>query len=264
MVRVGSARSNENGGITGGQAGDQTGREVSIQEWYLHKKGWSVIRAKDSGVRELIAHNMESICANDKIGYCQDHRTSMTALAAAYGYDASKITKPCEVDCSEAVRVCCLYAGIKVGTFNTASQVAVLKATGKFDVLQDDKYCTSADYLRRGDILVTRTKGHTVVVLDNGAKAPAEQLKAGWVHDEHGWWYRRADGSYPRMEWQLINHHWYLFGGSGYMITGWAQWDGCKTGAGDWYYLEESGEYAGACWHEVPGGSGALERWYVD
>ena len=30
-VRVGSARSNENGGVNGGKAGDQTGREVSTQ-----------------------------------------------------------------------------------------------------------------------------------------------------------------------------------------------------------------------------------------
>ena len=37
MVRVGSARSNENGGINGGKPGDQkNGREVSTQDWYLH------------------------------------------------------------------------------------------------------------------------------------------------------------------------------------------------------------------------------------
>ena len=50
-VRVGSARSNENGGVNGGKAGDQTGREVSTQLWYLHSKGWIVIRAKAPVVR---------------------------------------------------------------------------------------------------------------------------------------------------------------------------------------------------------------------
>ena len=172
MVRVGSARSNENGGINGGKPGDQKGgREVSTQDWYLHSKGWVVIRAKDRQVRELIAHNMESICANNNIGYCQDHRTSLIAIAAGYGYDASKILSPCETDCSEAVRVCCLYAGVKVASFNTANEVSTLRATGKFDILKDDKYCKKPDYLLRGDILVTRTKGHTVVILDDGAKA---------------------------------------------------------------------------------------------
>ena len=170
-VRVGSARSNENGGINGGAAGDQNGKEVSTQAWYLHSKGWVVLRAKDATVREKIAHNMESICANDNIGYCQNHRTSLTTAAKPYGYDAAKVTSKVEVDCSEAVRNCVMYAGISAGAFNTASEASVLVSTGKFDKLTEDKYCKSSDYLLRGDILVTKSKGHTVVVLDNGSKA---------------------------------------------------------------------------------------------
>lgn len=169
-VRVGSARSNENGGINGGAAGDQTGGEVSTQAWYLHSKGWVVLRAKDSTLREKIAHNMENICANDNIGYCQDHRATLTSEAKAYGYDASKVTKKVEVDCSEAVRNCLLYAGITVASFSTATEASALMATGAFEKLTDSKYCNSSDYLLRGDILVTKTKGHTVAVLDNGAK----------------------------------------------------------------------------------------------
>lgn len=171
MVRIGSARINEKNGINGGIAGDQTGAEVSTQGWYLHPKGWIVIRAKDSAAREKIAHNMESICKNDNIGYCQGHRSSLTELAKPHGYDASKITVPCEVDCSEAIRNCVLYAGIQVGSFSTASEKSALKATGKFDILEEDKYCKGTEYLLRGDILVTKTKGHTVAVLDDGEKA---------------------------------------------------------------------------------------------
>lgn len=171
MVKIGSARMNEKGGINGGAAGDQTGIEVSTQSWYLHSKGWVVLRAKNPAVREKIAHNMESICANDNIGYCQDHRATLTAAAKPYGYDASKVSTKVEVDCSEAVRNCLLYAGITVGSFSTASEASALIGTGAFDKLTEDKYCKSSDYLLRGDILVTKTKGHTVVVLDNGAKA---------------------------------------------------------------------------------------------
>ena len=92
----------------------------------------------------------------------------------------------------------------------------------------------------------------------------SKQEPEGWVHDAAGWWYRNADGTWPSMCWKLINHHWYLFGASGYMLTGWVQWDGEKTGAGDWYYLEESGEFQGACWHENARGKGGMERWYVE
>lgn len=169
-VIVGSARSNESGKLTGGAAGDQTGKEVSTQNWYLHSKGWIVIRAKDATVREQIAKNMQAICDNDNIGYCQDHRSTLTAETKPYGYDASKVKVKCEVDCSEAVRNCVLYAGINVDTFTTANEKAVLQNTGKFDILTLDKYCKSPDYLLRGDILVTKTTGHTVVVLSNGSK----------------------------------------------------------------------------------------------
>lgn len=170
-VRIGSARINENGGINGGSKGDQTGNEVGFQDWYLHSKGWVVIRPKNKTHAEKIAKNMENACNNNKIGYCQDHRYDLLSYSKQYGYDASKVTTKCEVDCSALVRVCCKYAGIDVGDFATSDEVGTLKATGKFDILYEDKYCKTSNYLQRGDILVTKTKGHTVVVLSNGKYA---------------------------------------------------------------------------------------------
>lgn len=169
-VIIGSARLNEKGTTTGGAVGDQSKGEVSTQAWYLHSKGWIVIRAKDKAIAEKIAQNMQAICDNDNIGYCQSHRGSLTTAAKPFGYDASKVTTKVEVDCSEAVRNCMLYAGINVTSFTTANEKTVLNATGKFDILTADQYCKSSDYLQRGDILVTKTKGHTVVALSNGAK----------------------------------------------------------------------------------------------
>ena len=81
--------------------------------------------------------------------------------------------------------------------------------------------------------------------------------KDEWVHDDKGWWYRKADGTYPKDEWMLINHHWYLFGEDGYMLTGWQRRND------RWFYLEESGDYEGACWHETEERDGSMERWYV-
>ena len=46
-VKIGSARIDENGKAHGGRAGDQTGKEVSTQSYYVHSKGWRVFRAKD-------------------------------------------------------------------------------------------------------------------------------------------------------------------------------------------------------------------------
>ena len=70
-----------------------------------------------------------------------------------------------------------------------------------------------------------------------GAKTPGGQ-SGSWVQDATGWWYKNADGSYPRGTWQQIGSTWYAFDGSGYMITGW------YSSGGSWYYLNASGAMA--------------------
>lgn len=167
-VMVGSARSSFGNTSPGDQAG---GKEVSTQAWYLHSKGWYVYRAKDPATREKIAAAMEKACANDDIGYSQPTRDMLWNDVKTSGYDPSKTTKKVNTDCSALVRVCCAYAGIVTGDFITSTEKEVLMATGQFECLTEDKYCKQSDYLMRGDILCTRTKGHTVVVLTDGRKA---------------------------------------------------------------------------------------------
>ena len=70
-VYVGSARIDENGNAYNGKAGDQTGKEVSTQKYYVHSKGWRVFRAKDRKAALKIAEAMEAACANKYIGYDQ-------------------------------------------------------------------------------------------------------------------------------------------------------------------------------------------------
>lgn len=170
MVLIGSARINENGQISGGKAGDQTGKECCTEPWYLHTKGWIVFRAKSAVVRERIARDMQYICDNDNIGYDQPRDQSLYNAAKPYGFDCSKVTVKCDTDCARALRVCILYAGINVPDFYTVTEPAVLRATGAFDELTSDLYCKSSSHLVRGDILVTPVKGHTAVVMNDGAE----------------------------------------------------------------------------------------------
>lgn len=166
MVRVGNASIDERGRALGGQAGDQTGREVKVQPWYSYP--WTVvIRPKDVGVAEIIAKTMETACKNDNIGYDQGQRTTLFDLAAKVNFDLSKVKTKCETDCSALVSVCVNAAGIKVSKhIYTGNELAVLESTRKFEILKADKYLSKADYLRRGDILLG--KGHTAVVLTDG------------------------------------------------------------------------------------------------
>ena len=59
-VIIGSARHDENGKLSGGKAGDQTGREVCTQNFYVHSKGWYIMRAKDAAVAEALAIGMRT------------------------------------------------------------------------------------------------------------------------------------------------------------------------------------------------------------
>lgn len=169
-VLVGSARINEYGQAYGGQPGDQTMKECAIENWYLHNLGWTVIRAKDPTHRAKIAQDMRYICDNDNIGYDFGALTDLYEASKPYEFNASKVTKKVNTNCAKSVRVCVLYAGIQCEDFYTGDEVQKLEKTGKFDILTEDKYCRSSDYLVEGDILCTRTQGHTVVVLTNGDK----------------------------------------------------------------------------------------------
>jgi len=181
-VLVGSARIDENGNAAGGVAGDQrqydtpdcTG-EVSIEEWYPHRQGWVLLRAKDEVARKRIAEDMRWACDNPHIGYNQTYNYTLYQMAKPVGFNCKRVYTDCETDCARLVRVCVLYAGIDCVDFYTGSEVNALMQTGQFDKFTDPKYTESSDYLMEGDILVTKTKGHTVVVLSNGAKVEEEE-----------------------------------------------------------------------------------------
>lgn len=177
-VKIGHAHSDENSKATGGKAGDQTGKEVLIQNWYLREKGWSVVfRAKDNATAEKIAKAVEQACTNDNIGYDQRQRTTLYKCAESYNWNLSKITEKCECDCSSLVAVCVNAAGIPVSKdMYTGNQRTVLQGTDKFEVLTAKKYLTRPDYLKRGDILLG--PGHTAIVLSNNERVVLESAKS--------------------------------------------------------------------------------------
>lgn len=155
-VKIGSARISEKNTINGVR-GDQTGREVTTEAFYLHNLGWNVLRPT-STIAEAMAKGMEIACENSNVGYSQNDRESIHSLG---GVNAQK---PCNCDCSSLVRACFIYAtGWDCGNFNTASELNVLMRTGMFTNL--GAY-NSNTVLNRGDVLVTRSKGHTAIVVE--------------------------------------------------------------------------------------------------
>lgn len=171
MVKIGHASGTEYGdsGWNGkAKAGDQTGKEVCIREWY--NRPWSyVLRAKSDKVSDLQAKYMELACKNDNIGYDQSQRNTLLEKLRLANMDISKVNK-CECDCSSLVYVCSILAGVPHTMTPNAPTTRTMRSrytkTGYYDILTDKEYINSPDKLKRGDILVSEGH-HTAIVLEN-------------------------------------------------------------------------------------------------
>lgn len=178
-VLIGHASIDENGKASGGQAGDQTGKEVCVRAWY--NGSWNVVlRPISPAVAEKMAAACEILCRGNLVGYDQGQRNTLWDELERVGWDAAKLKAKCETDCSAFVSACARCAGVDVprvamggGKYNapiTQTMRSAFGSTGAFEVLTDAKYLTSDKYLRRGDILV-RESGHTAIVLGDGSAA---------------------------------------------------------------------------------------------
>lgn len=158
MTTIGNARINEKGTATGGAAGDQTGKEVMLQAFYMPTAGyWEVIRPKSDTVATKIAAAMVTACNNDNIGYDWD----TTKRQGVYKYGTSSTVKT-YCDCSSLVCQCAREAtGATIANFATGTEKSVLVNSGYFTYV--GRYTNSNKItLYTGDVLLT--SGHTAIV----------------------------------------------------------------------------------------------------
>ena len=104
----------ENGRYSGGKAGDQTGTEWQVINWY--SRPWKcVLRHPNAKVRAMIASMAKAAAVNNKIGYCQSHRGTFWTNLADSNFDPAQITVACEADCSSGVAAIVKGAGYRLG-----------------------------------------------------------------------------------------------------------------------------------------------------
>ena len=175
MVMIAHAAINEKGKVSGGQAGDQNGKEVCIRSWY--NRPWNVvIRLKDEEMRKRLAFAMKSAADNNTIGYSQQKRNTLLTFARFVNYDLSKVKTPCETDCSALVSVACMYAGIPENVLyrgGNCSTTSNLKARLKpYSTLFTSKdYTQKPNKLEVGDILLYEGSHVAVVIAVDKPKA---------------------------------------------------------------------------------------------
>lgn len=191
MVMISHASIDERGNIAGGKAGDQTGKEVCTRSYY--SKGWNVVvRMKTPAMREKVADCMVKAVDNNYIGYNQARRMTLINYARNVGYDPSKVTTPCDCDCSSLVTLACIYAGIREASLIVGGNAATtstlrkrLQATGAVDVFTSKDYTASDSKLIRGDILI-KEGSHTAVVTQISPKNPIEVIARECIDGKFG------------------------------------------------------------------------------
>lgn len=162
----------ENHRARGGAAGDQTGGEVHTGPWWYFGQN-CVLRPLNDTLADKIADTMEKAAKNDNIGYDQGNRLSFYEALKAANWDASKITKKVETDCSAMTAAAIIAAGVKISPNAwTGNLWDCVKPSGKFERLTGSKYTQSDANLKRGDIILNEAE-HVIVALENGANMRA-------------------------------------------------------------------------------------------
>lgn len=188
---IAHASIDERGKISGGQAGDQSGKEVCIRTWY--SKPWNqFFHIANDAVRIQFGNNMIDMARNDNIGYDQNQRNTILTQAKKADFDFAKIKTKCEGDCSSVLTTALLGAiytvlgsaaykkalAILVVNGNCATtstfkaRAAKLKDIAAIQCYTSSTYTASTKKAVFGDIY-NKSGSHIVCYVDDGKKATA-------------------------------------------------------------------------------------------
>ena len=193
VVKLSNCGHDENGRYAGGKAGDQTGTEYQIINWY--NRPWlCVLRFEDKKIAVMIADMAKKAAENDLIGYDQgtagnsNDRYTFWEQLAANGYDPSKIKKPCETDCSQSTASIVKAVGYRlnkpklkaVSIYLTTYNMRSAFKTAGAKVLTDQKYLTSGTCLEPGDILLNDNH-HVAIAVSGDVSSNAIPVKKNYL-----------------------------------------------------------------------------------
>lgn len=239
-TKVSNCGHDENYSYRGGAAGDQSGTEYYIRDWYYFHQN-CVLRHPDAKVRAMIAEMAKAAANNNCIGYDQSQRLTFWEQLKKAGYKPQNIKVRCEADCSSSTAAIVKGAGYRLKLPKlinvspelwTGNEKSALQAAG-FAVLTGSKYTQSGDYLLAGDINLNE-QTHTNIVVTNGSKAGSggSTKPVATKLDVDGYWGKATTSKLQQVFGTPIDgevwHQW-LYNNKSWCTTGW-KWD--TTGYG--------------------------------
>lgn len=172
-----NASLDENGHISGGQPGDQTGREVRVQSWY--NRPWNLMLRynTDPTAAAYAAECAAKLANSNLVGYNQNTRMTLYNQLRNFNFDVDAYIasgRLTEVDCSSFVYTVYAVALPFIrynGDAPSTGEMYDAYTSWGFTPYRNSIYLDSPAYLNDGDILVYEGH-HTVIAYDPGDDPP--------------------------------------------------------------------------------------------
>lgn len=161
-------------GTTKGSAGDQTGKELNIKDWY--NRPWdAVIRCKNSSKAYEAMEIALNLANSNLVGYSQSDRNSLYKALKKYDFVIENYIVSGEktnCDCSSFVYACyaCVLPELRRdrNAPTTSIYIDFFNDNG-FHIFQNNAYINQTNLLLNGDILLAIGK-HTAMAYNNSTK----------------------------------------------------------------------------------------------
>lgn len=171
-VYVVEAAHDEDGNLSYGQPGDQTGDEVRRRKMGDDERFTYILRYPDKKIAESMAKDAEECAENDNIGYAQQGKDNYSSRYGLYfamqGKSFKDIIIPCNADCTALIADLAIHNGLKVSRFMwSGNELEVMTSAGF------EKIPFSLDRCEVGDVLWRQ--GHSAIVVSG--RVPVDYFK---------------------------------------------------------------------------------------
>ena len=182
MIRIGHAVCDENGKVDGKLLGDQTGKEIRLDNWYVSGNRWDyLLVCTEEALAKAAADICAEICRNSNYGYSQIRRWSGYNSIDENGIGYGKG----DFDCSSLMIASYKLAGLNIKPEGyTGDMRKRLLATGLFKEYSAKKYVATDEYARIGAMYL-REGHHVCMALENGAKYSTTKTNAVKYFDKY-------------------------------------------------------------------------------
>lgn len=189
IVQASISEHNDDGWNKKAKAGDQTGKEVNIRNWYPYN--WDgILRCSDSEIANRASEIAVKLSQSNLVGYDQSERNTLYKALKDNDWDVDKYIKSgkcAETDCSAFIYAiyCCLIPSLRSNSnAPTVPQLKTRFVKCGFKWSTAKKYRDTDNNLKAGDIIVNNSAHAIMAINMKNKKATIKASKSASKYDK--------------------------------------------------------------------------------